>query len=177
MTYLAFIARSTLLLVFAAALSGKLRNTSAWTDFVTATGTLLGVRRARGVLAGLTVLAEGLTVGCLVVNRTAYAGLLLALAVLSIFLLVVARGVVRGAQTTCNCFGSGGTTLGWTHVWRNVLLVIVALLGVCAGSIGRVPSIVLGSTYATPLVVSLIAAAVFAMWDDIAYLVRGVEPS
>lgn len=173
MTYLIFFTRLSLLVVFASALVGKTHNRSAWASFVAATKSLLGVRRAAEGWSAAVVLIEAGTVGCLLLNETAYAGLVFALLGLTAFLAVVLNGVRRGVETSCNCFGSDGTTLGWPHIWRNVLLVGVAALGVAAASNSRIPSMFPTATYATPMVLGLIAAALFVVWDDVTYLVVG----
>ncbi len=173
MTYIVFFSRATLLVVFAAAVIGKVQSRSAWAAFVTATGTLLGVRRTRPAWAIGTVLIEGTVVVCLAVNDTAYVGLLLALLALTAFLLVVLSGVIRSVRTSCSCFGSDGTTLGWTHVWRNILLTCVAAVGTACATASSIPSVLVSASYATPVVISLIAASFFVMWDDITFLVTG----
>jgi hypothetical protein len=174
LTYLVFLTRATLLLVFAAALIGKAHSASAWSNFVAATKSLLGVHRTAEVWAAAAVTLEAATFGCLMLNTTAYVGLWLAFVGLAEFLAVVVNGVRRGVETSCNCFGSEGTTLGWSHVWRNALLLCVAALGVGAASFSEIPSILLThAAYATPTVLSVITAAVFVMWDDVSFLAIG----
>lgn len=175
MTHIVFFTRVTLLIVFAAALLGKLHSRAAWSAFVAATGSLLGARRAQQIWAASVVLVEACTVGCLATSKTAYAGLVLALVVLSAFGVVVVSGVVRGVRTSCNCFGSVGTPLGWAHVWRSAVLAGVAALGTAVATVSTVPSLLAGATYATPIVLSLFASALFVMWDDMTYLVGGPQ--
>jgi hypothetical protein len=129
------------------------------------------------VYAATAVLIEGATIGFLFVNDSAQIGLVLALITLALFSLVVVRGVIRGVDAACNCFGSDGTTLGWTHVWRNVMLASVAAIGAGAASTSTMPSEIASTAYATPIVLSLITAALFVVWDDITYLVRGSQPT
>lgn len=173
MTYVVFFARCTLLLVFVAALGGKLRSRAAWSSFVAATGTLLSVGRTRVLWAVAAVLTEGAVAVCLLLNDTAYSGLFLALAGLALFLVVVLSGVVRGVETACNCFGAAGSSLSWTHVWRNLMLVVVAAAGCGAATASRTPSMFVGTAYATPIVLSFIAAALFVIWDDMTFLLVG----
>lgn len=173
MTYVVCFSRCALLVVFGAAVVGKVHSRLAWSAFVAATGRLLDVRRTRGMWAAAVVLFEGSTVGCLALDSTAYAGLILSLVGLSIFLLVVVRGVCRGVQTDCNCFGANGTNLGWAHVWRNAVLVGIAAIGVGVATAAGEPSGFVGAAYATPIVVALISAALLVMWDDMTYLVAG----
>lgn len=173
MTYIVFFARGTLLVVFIAAVVGKLHSRAAWTSFVAATGVLLGTNRIQYVWALLAGVAEFCVAVCLLFNRTAYIGLLLSCAVLVVFLAVIVAGVTRGLTTACNCFGSDGSTIGWEHVWRNLLLVGVAAVGAGAAATSRVPSVFAGARYATPVVLSVTVAALLVMWDDVTYLVVG----
>ena len=175
MNLVIFIARFTLLIVFGGALVGKLHSRAAWSNFVGATEVLLGVRGMAVAWSGAAATAEAATVCCLAVNRLAYVGLVLALVELTVFLGVVTSGVIRGAQTACNCFGADGASIGWTHVWRNLILVGVAALGVGAATASNMPSGLLDAAYATPTVVSVLAAAIFIAWDDFAYLVGRTE--
>jgi hypothetical protein len=173
LTYLVYFSRCTLLVVFAAAVVGKVQSRSAWAAFVAATGRLLDVRGTGEVWAAVVLLFEGTTVGCLALDRTTYGGLTLSLVGLSIFLLVVLRGVIRGVQTDCNCFGASGTNLGWAHVWRNAMLVGVAAIGTGAATAADVPSTLAGAAYATPIVLGFITAGLLIMWDDVTYLIAG----
>lgn len=166
-----FFTRGTLLLVFAAALLGKVHSASAWSSFVVATKSLLGIRQAAGLWAAATVALETATVVCLILNVTAYIGLSLALTGSIAFLAVVVNGLRRGVETSCNCFGSEGAELAWSHALRNALLVGVAALGVGAASGRHIPTLLANGAYATPIVLSVIAAAAFVMWDDVRYLV------
>lgn len=173
MTYVVYFSRCTLLVVFTAAVIAKVHSRSAWSAFVVATGRLLDVRRTRAIWAAAAVLFEGTMVGCLALDRTAYAGLTVSLVGLSIFLLVVLNGVIRGVQTDCNCFGANGTTLGWAHVWRNATLVGIAAVGAGVATAADVPSAFAGAAYATPIVLGLISAALLVTWDDVTYLIAG----
>jgi methylamine utilization protein MauE len=165
--------RGTLLIVFAAAVLGKAHSRAAWSSFVAATGSLLHVRRGQVALASATVAIEIGTVVCLSLNRTANVGMILSLVVLTAFLSIVVSGVNRGIRTACNCFGSDGNVLGRRHIWRNVTLVSVAAVGTSAAITAGMPPAFGQASDATPLVLSLIVAALFAMWDDFIDLVLG----
>lgn len=175
LTYIVFFARTTLLIVFAAAVFGKTHSRAAWAAFVAATGTLLGLKTGSAWAIG-AVLFESLTLTCLAFNNTAYLGLVLAVGALTSFFFVVLIGVIRRVKTSCNCFGSNRTALGWTHVVRNAALLCVAASGWTAATRSKVPSMFVGSSYATPVVLSLVVAAVFVMWDDMIYLTLGKGP-
>lgn len=177
MTYLIFFSRSTLFVVFSAALVGKLHSRVAWSSFVRATGILLGVHRMREVWAVVAVLVEAVSAACLAFDRTAYAGLILALLGVFAFFFVVLNAVRRGVEAACNCFGSDGANLTWAHVWRNMLLVGIATVGLGVAMGTDVPPAFAGAAYATPFVMSLIAAGLLVRWDDLMYLVTGItEP-
>lgn len=174
-SYIVFFARGTLLVVFVAAIFGKLRGRAAWLSFVAATGELLHVRGLRSLPAVLAVTVESGTAVCLSIDETAYAGLVLALLVLAVFLALVVSGVIRGVRTACNCFGSDGTTIGWAHVWRNSTLTAIAAIGTLAGARTQMPALLTNASYATAGVLSLIFAAVFVRWDDFTDLVLGPQ--
>jgi hypothetical protein len=176
LTYLVSLARWTLLLVFAGALFGKLRNRAAWADFVVATERLLGVRRRGALWAVGGVLIEAGTVACLLVDTTARIGLLLALVALAVFSVVIVHALERGVDTSCNCFGSDGAPLSWRHVTRNATLVVLAGMGTgAAASLHEVHSVLPDVTYATSAVLSIVVSAIFVLWDDFLYLVAGSQ--
>lgn len=172
--YLVSLARWTLLLVFAAAVLSKLRSREAWADFVVATERLLGVRRAAALWAVGGVLLEAGTAACLAIDATARVGLLLALAALTVFSVVVLYALERGIDASCNCFGSNGAPLSWRHVTRNAALAALAGMGTgAAASVHEIHSILPDTAYATAAMLSIVASAIFVMWDDFSYLVAG----
>ncbi len=176
MTYVVFFARGTLLVVFIAAVVGKLHSRAAWSSFVAATGSLSRMRHGRAALASAAVIAEMSTAVCLALDQTVYAGLVLALVVLTLFLVIVVNGVIRGVRTACHCFGSDGSTLSWRHVWRNAALTSVAVIGTATATASRTPSLFAGWSYAIPVVLSLVVGALLVMWDDFTALIAGPQP-
>jgi hypothetical protein len=174
LSYLALFARWSLAVVFVAAVTGKLRRRAAWASFVAATETLLGLGRGGTQWASVAVLLEASTAVCLLVSPTAFAGFVLAVAVLTVFLVVVVHALMRGVSTSCNCFGSDGARLSWSHVVRNAALVGLAALGLAtAAPLHGLPFILRGSAYPTLVVSSILVSAIFVMWDDFSYLVVG----
>lgn len=175
MTHVAFFARETLFVVFVAAVVGKVHSRAAWASFVEATADLLHINYGQTPLAAAVVIVEISTVVCLSLNQATQAGLVLALAVFTVFLIIVISGVTHGVRTACNCFGTAGNILGWTHVWRNAALTCLAAVGSVAAATSGVPSAFAGASYATPAVLAVIVAALFVMWDDFNDLVLGPE--
>jgi Methylamine utilisation protein MauE len=174
LTYLALFARWSLAVVFIAAVTGKLRRRTAWASFVAATRTLLGVSRGGALWASTAVLLEASTAACLLVSQTAFAGFVLAAVILTAFLVVIVHALMRGVSTSCNCFGSDGARLSWSHVVRNAALAGLAALGLAtAALLHRVPFVLRGSAYPTVVVSSILVSAIFVMWDDFSFLVVG----
>jgi hypothetical protein len=174
LTYLVSFARWTLLIIFATAAFSKLRSRAAWTDFIVATERFLAVQGRGAIWAVGGVLLEIGTTACLLVDRTARVGLLLAFVALTLFSVVVLRALRRGVDTSCNCFGSDGAPLSWRHVARNATLAALAGIGTgVAAAHYKVHSVLPDAAYATPVVLSIVASAIAVMWDDFAYLVTG----
>lgn len=174
LSYVAFFARCTLMLVFGAAIISKTHSAPAWSAFVTATRSLLGVNRLAVVWAAAAALLEATTLACLLIAPKAYAGFAIAVATLTIFCLLIVRSFQHGAATKCNCFGSNGAPLSWSHVARNGLLIGVAAMGTgAAAELGQLPFSRVDATYSIPIVLSILSAALLVLWDDMSYLIAG----
>ncbi|MGW5264946.1 MauE/DoxX family redox-associated membrane protein [Microbispora sp. NPDC004025] len=129
MDYLTVGCRSLLALLFLASAGGKLRGAGAYRDFVAATGRL-APRFLPTRWAAVAVVATEIAVAALVaVPATATAGFLLAAVLLSAFTLAILAALRRDERTPCACFGRSRRRLGGGHVVRNLLLLVVAGLG------------------------------------------------
>ncbi|WP_433257224.1 MauE/DoxX family redox-associated membrane protein [Streptosporangium sp. CA-135522] len=121
-----------------------------------ASWTLIGVETVTGValLAG-----GGLSVPALVS----------AMVLLSIFSAMAVLSARAKLNLACACFGRATTPLGWRHVWRNLVLLSIAVAGVTVQA--DIP------LEAGGIAVSVVAAVVItlltAFYDDIVDLVRG----
>lgn len=126
--------RVLLIVVFAVAVTGKIKN---FRDF-TASVRQLAPNLPRRPIAMLVVALEAVIVVTLAVPVTAVAqaGLVLAGGLLAAFGVAIAAALRRGAAEPCRCFGHSATPLGPRHVVRNVVLVAVAGAGLAASTAG-----------------------------------------
>lgn len=128
MEFVSATCQTLLVLVFAAAVVGKVRNAASFTAFTDAVAVLGRVPAARaGALAVAIVGSEAVISLLLVAPRFRGAGLLAAAGLLSAFTYVVARAVRSGAPVSCQCFGASAGPVGPPQLVRNaVLLAAVA---------------------------------------------------
>ncbi|GAA3989973.1 hypothetical protein GCM10022247_05740 [Allokutzneria multivorans] len=163
--------------VFGASAAGKLGG-ARWRAFVASTGLLrLLPPSSRTWAAGAVVLAES-AIATALAGAAAFGGQVAAIAGFAgvAALLVVFTGAIvislrRGDRTPCRCFGASASPLGWPHVVRNAVLLIVAgtgLAGVAAG----------GAPHPGVALVSGVAGAAFGLllvrFDDLVDLFRPV---
>lgn len=116
--------------VFLVALVGKLRSRAAYSEFVAATGALLGVGDRTARWAALsTVVAEVVIVCALIAEPVARVGLGLAALLLGCFSVALMRALRRGSTTSCRCFGASTTPIRIEHALRSAALGILACCG------------------------------------------------
>lgn len=133
MSYLTLTARVLVAGVFLLAVVAKMRRRAAFTDFAESLSVARLVRhRLRHVVAAATVLTEVAVVALLTVPMTVTAGLALAALVSTVFAVGIGLVLRRGTHAACLCFGRSRTILGPVHVARNVVLVVVAVIGIAA---------------------------------------------
>ncbi|MCE0538582.1 hypothetical protein LWF15_24080 [Kineosporia rhizophila] len=127
-------ARFLLAAVFGIAFIGKARSLQRFRGFVVSVVRLSGTteRTARPV-AATVVLLEGIATGLLLFATTAWWGLLLATALLTLFLGVIARAVRAGVLAECRCFGGSGAAMSYPMLIRNGILIAAALPGLVHG--------------------------------------------
>ena len=113
-------------LVLCAAAFTKLRTGRGWES----QGRDLGVPLT--VLPVVPWIELGL--GALLVVRLAwFAASVAAIGLLVTFTGIVLMNLARGRRPVCACFGSlGATPIGPWHVWRNVALIVLAVVGLVA---------------------------------------------
>ncbi|MEU4338750.1 MauE/DoxX family redox-associated membrane protein [Micromonospora lupini] len=162
-------ARLLLALVFLAAVVGKLRTRAGFAEFVGSVGQFGVPARWAPPVARFAVAAEAAVVVLLAVGRTAPAGLVLAAGLLGVLTAAIVGALRRGARPACRCFGVGAAPIGARHVTRNVVLAVVALLGLlgwatAAGPPPSAPTVLLAVGVAVPL------AAVVVRLDDLVAL-------
>jgi hypothetical protein len=162
--------------VFGFAAIGKLRDRTAWADFVTTTRSMLPSRRLPARPAAVAVVSGEITAAALAVAAIVTGAALvavLAFAVAAVLLASFVDGIARilrtGKTVRCRCFGSTGAVFGRTHLVRNGLLLATVVVGLVTALAG----------VATPLgAATLVAAAagatgglLVAHWDELTYLV------
>lgn len=146
--------RALLVLVFAAALVGKLRDPGAepgagpvqelgrWVA-----GLRIVPERMAGPAARAVLAAEGASVLLLLTPWTVLPGLVLAAGLLGVFAAAAWSVRRRGIRATCRCFGRSDAPLGLRHVVRDALLGLAALAGLAGSGLGApaVPGLALGA--------------------------------
>jgi hypothetical protein len=160
MTYVAFMSRSLIGVVFAVAVFAKLRSGPAFRAFSAWLATLPMVPAGGpAVVAVAVTAAEALTVLLVALPWTSVAGLTVGAAVLAVF----TAGPVMAARSQagavpCQCFGRSSVPLGMSHAARNALLCAVAAAGAAgAGPVaahlpGVVLSLGIGAAAALPAI-------------------------
>ncbi|MFC0112006.1 MauE/DoxX family redox-associated membrane protein [Kibdelosporangium aridum] len=131
--------------VFGVSAAGKLGG-GRWRAFMASTGLLrLLPPSLRTWAAGAVVVAEpaiaaalagAVVLGDPVAEVAGFAG---AAALLMVFTGAIVISLRRGDRTPCRCFGAGATPLGWPHVMRNAVLLIVAGVGLAGAAAGGAP--------------------------------------
>lgn len=175
MQYVLECSRVTLLVVFAAAATGKLTR-SGFRDFSYATSELAQMSRRRALIAASMVLGlELMTLGLLLIPSTTLFGLVLAATLLASFTGVLIRAISRGRTASCHCFGSSGAPVGWTHVFRNSTMVGIAAVGICFSAAGSRAPIVPEGWVAPVVCASIFLAALLVRWEDTVFLLRGAR--
>lgn len=174
MLYVAMVCRLIIGVTFAAAVLGKVRSRAAFSSFTVSLAVLdrLPVR-SRPVVAAAAVAAELTIVALVAWPPTVVAGLALAAAALVVFTAVMIHAGRRGLPVTCRCFGGGEESWGRVQLIRNIVLGVVALLGVIA--LGTAPDAPVspGATGVTA-VAGVVAALLLVHAGDLAYLLRPV---
>lgn len=159
--------RTLVVIIFAAALIGKLRSREAVASFVTWVAELRIVDARRARLSAYAILAvETSAVGLVLVPRTTVLGLALVAVSMCVFAVATGRLVRRGTRARCQCFGRPGATLSRRHVARDASIALLAVAGIAMSRIAAppAPGIALG------IAAGLLVAAVVLFLDDIAAL-------
>ncbi|MDP9845353.1 hypothetical protein J2853_004564 [Streptosporangium lutulentum] len=167
MAYVVLACQVLVAVVFAAAVISKWSG-KAFAEFTASTGRLLPPRlagwrqpAARGVFA-----AELAAVVLLAVPTTAVIGFALSAVLLTGFAAGIAGALRRGERTPCRCFGAAGTRLGPAHLVRNLVLAVIAAVGL-AVSLSAPAAPVQPAPAAVLVVASLAGAALVIRMDDL----------
>jgi len=156
--------------VFAVSVVSKVRSRPVWRSFRSWLRSVpLGALGLRGAPA--TLAAAEAAVVILVASPIAAGGLALGSVLCLALTLGLFVAVRRGSRQPCHCFGSSSEPLGFHHVARNALLLVLA-------STGLVCSVVAGSRSAGPAeatlaaIGGLAAAMLFIFFVDVAALLK-----
>ncbi|MFD1538345.1 MauE/DoxX family redox-associated membrane protein [Nonomuraea guangzhouensis] len=170
MQYVEVASRLLLLTMFALALVSKISSRRAWAEFVESTRAMAVVGDAQvAAVAVATAAAEGavIVLAAVPLRWAGSVAFVIAAGLLGSLTVAVALVVRRGKSVTCRCFGASQTPLGVSHVVRNALLVVIALLGL-AGSLVTGPfdlflTVIVG-------VFGAVLGLLVARWDDLVSL-------
>jgi hypothetical protein len=168
--------RSLLVAVFATAIAGKVTR-SAFGEYVSSTGRLLPTRLAgwgRSAAAAVLV-AELTTVALLLTPNAAVAGFAAAAGLSAAFAAGVAGALRRGERAPCRCFGASTAPLGRTHLARNALVGVTALVGLASTQATTAEPWHLGGA-ATAVLAGLVVAALVVRLDDLTALFTPSSP-
>ncbi|HEY3143665.1 MAG TPA: MauE/DoxX family redox-associated membrane protein [Acidimicrobiales bacterium] len=163
MAYFSLGARCLLGAVFLVSAFSKLRSRRALDEFTASVRRLGRVpRRLARPVAVVVAAAEALVPVLLVAPGPSGVGLALATGLLGLFLVAIIGAMRRGSAESCRCFGTSDTPLGLRHAIRNVVLMMIAALGI-AGSSQPVPT---GDAFVVAAG-ALLAAVLVVMLDDL----------
>jgi uncharacterized membrane protein YphA (DoxX/SURF4 family) len=144
--------------VFVAAVLGKVTGYPAFVDSVADMGF-----KPAAPIAALVLLGEVAVVALLV--GVPVAGFALAALLLLAFAVGIVLSLRRGNSRPCRCFGRSTTALGRQHVWRNVFLIAVALLGALTGPAPAGPAVAVLAA-----VTGLVVGGLIVLLDDLRFL-------
>ncbi|WFB05766.1 hypothetical protein LRS74_01080 [Streptomyces sp. LX-29] len=159
-----------LVLVFGAAVVGKVRTAaslSAFTDAVVVLGRV-PTRRAGAAAKGVIAL-EAATGLLLLVPPLRGAGLLLATVLLAAFTAVVARALRSRVPVSCRCFGGSAGPLGPPQLIRNAVLLLV-VVGAAPGVLD--PGRLVWQAQFTAWLAGAVAALVLVTGEELIALLR-----
>lgn len=119
--------------IFLLSTAGKIRDPRAFAESLPPFGV---PRRWQHVVAIGIVAAESGVVLLLAWSTSAPFGFVLAAVLLIGFTLAIVRVLRTRIPVKCRCFGAESAVLRPAHVWRNVVLAVVALAGLCLAVVG-----------------------------------------
>jgi thiol-disulfide isomerase/thioredoxin len=169
---LVLLARLALCAVFAIAAMRKLPDRSGVANGLTGFGVS---QRFAPPLATLLIASELTLAAALLVDESAAAGAVGAVALLAIFTGVLAASIARGKRPACPCFGAGDRRpIGWDTVARNIALIgLGAFVAARAGEAPLLATIGASVRFVRPqtiygtlpvLCLALLAILTFAGW-------------
>jgi hypothetical protein len=173
-------------LVLLLSLVSKVRSAADYAEFVASVPAFGLPARWTRLFAVATVVAEFsitavlllasvlMVVGVGVGRWVAGAGLVLSVGLFGVLTAAVWRAVARRSGAVCRCFGPARTVLGYRHVVRNAMLLLVAVFGAVTVSVVDSVDPVVAAVAA---VVGALGAVMVVRFDDLAELFVGPVPS
>ncbi|WP_146607597.1 MauE/DoxX family redox-associated membrane protein [Spongiactinospora gelatinilytica] len=163
MSYLDAFARCLIGISFLIAVLSKASNRKLFTRFADAIRGMRLLRAAHITIAALSIVAAEATIVLLVVIAPAL-GLLLSVIVLTVFSLAIHFTVSRGLNTPCRCFGVSSAPMSKRHIWRNIFLITIAIIGLLRSALPNEPDVV-GEIIA--IFAGITCGVIVAAFDDI----------
>jgi hypothetical protein len=158
-------------IVFAVSAISKLRSPAAYRAYAQWLRSLPVPLASRRLTATVLVGAEVLIVPLVAVPATAFAGLQVSTLLIVVLTAGLVLAVRHGVTTPCHCFGASPTPVSHRQAARNIVLLVVAVLGLLGGHAGNYQP--------AAAILSVGVAAAIAMFiifsDDIAVLLQDVQ--
>ena len=167
--YLSIFCRAVVGLVFAASVMGKVTGRERFKAFVTWVAEMpLPLTNRPQTIAVLVVMTEAAIVVTVTISATAQLGLILAALILGLFATSTFVLVRRGIRTPCLCFGRSTSPMSMEHVYRDLLVLAIAIAGLFGAGSGQplIGGVALSASGAA------VAALLIVSWEDLAFLVR-----
>ncbi|ETA71074.1 MauE/DoxX family redox-associated membrane protein [Actinospica robiniae] len=173
--YLLLGTRSLLGCVFLVSFVGKAWGRTRYDGYLAATRRLMprwAASRipARAAAPGILA-AEAAVPVLLAVPASVLAGLALSCVLMAVFAAATAAALRRGENAPCHCFGFSQRELTSGHVTRNVVLAVLALAGVIAGTSSAARPVAAVDA-AVVVALAVVFALLFAIADDLADVFR-----
>jgi uncharacterized membrane protein YphA (DoxX/SURF4 family) len=172
MGYVVITLRAALAVVFLTSVLSKVRDRGAARQFF---GSIrdLGVVPASWVTpvaAGILV-AEAAIIGLLLFAATSLLGFVLAASLMAVFTVGTVLVLRRGVSVPCRCFGASTTSIGRTHLIRDLVLLVAATLGAAGTVVSHSPRHPAGTAVA--LGAGVVIALLIRSLDEIVELFVG----
>lgn len=155
-------------IVFVISASAKVRSSSAWNAVTEAIAGSKAVPRRLARPSAILLLASEIATVILSVNpATTFEGRVAATVLATALTIGVAIALFRRTDAHCQCFGSGAP-LSAQHLYRNVLLSLIAAMGLALHFFSHAPDLGVVLTIAGA-VIGLAAASVIIGWEDLVW--------
>lgn len=164
--------RAALTVVFALAMTSKLRGRRAFDQLVRALADFgVPAPLVGAPMAALVILGEAIAVAALVAWPMVGYGV--AAALLLGFAAGIAAVLARGATVRCRCFGASDAPLGAAHLVRNLVLIGLAAVGGAAHLFATASA---SPTLAVSAIAGALAGWLVSRLDDLRFVFGAAPP-